>query len=216
MKKIILDALYEQNKYLNEKYNALLEHQLQNETIKSKLFSSLDELKILKLDNQNNIVKIKENVSKLNSDSIEPIKETELKDLIINYTEELSKGFNKENNSLTNIIEIIKKSINSGSNSNFTIIDDYKEYLSTLSLEQTGALANISCAIVIFFCLITLISIFFSDILLKYFNLENKYPKLARFILIRREFQKYYFILNSLIILIVLLAIIFINILSFF
>lgn len=46
--------------------------------------------------------------------------------------------------------------------------------------------------------LISIIFIYYGDILLKNFDIENKYPKLAKIIIIRRKFSKYYFIINCL------------------
>ena len=148
--------------------------------------------------------------------------QTEVKESIIHYIDEFSRGFEKENSTLKNIIDIIKNSIEGGTGNNFISIDiashinSYKDFLSTLTLEQTGALANILCAMVILFCLITLISIFFSDILLTYFKIAEKYPKIGRIIKLRHQFQKFYFIWNSLLIFIAIFTIIFINILSFY
>ena len=47
----------------------------------------------------------------------------------------------------------------------------------------------------IFFILLVIFTLE-SHVFLNYLNLESKYPKLAKFIAIRRKFQKYYLILN--------------------
>ena len=44
--------------------------------------------------------------------------------------------------------------------------------------------------------LISIVFIFFGEFLIKRFDLENKYPKLAKIIALRRKFQRYYLILN--------------------
>ena len=48
----------------------------------------------------------------------------------------------------------------------------------------------------IFSAITSIVFIFFGDYLIKRFNLEVKYPKLAKIIALRRKFQRYYLILN--------------------
>jgi len=168
----------------------------------------------LEKKNETYINKIKEANKSIENSAVEGESMTEM---IKKHMEGLSDGFNKETDLWKDLTEIVKNSVGPGpdSNSNLTIFNQYYDYLATLTVEQQGALANILLAIVIFFCLITLISVFFGEVLITYYNLEQRLPRLTRIIKIRRTFQKYYFILNSLIIFIVLLAIIFINILTF-
>jgi len=86
---------------------------------------------------------------------------------------------------------------------------------SGLNTLEIGAIVHISGSLFILFSLVSIISIIFGDELLLYFNLENKYPKLARFIQIRRKFRYYYLIWNFLLIILVLLTIIYVNLLIF-
>lgn len=90
-------------------------------------------------------------------------------------------------------------------------ISSYQKFLSPLTLEELGALTHISISIFILLCLISLISVFYSDILIKYFKLEEKYTWIAKAIKIRRQFQQYYFLLNTILIVVALFAIIYIN-----
>jgi hypothetical protein len=95
------------------------------------------------------------------------------------------------------------------------IIENFQNYLSSLPLEKVGALGHILISIAILFSLVSIIFIFYGDSLIKYFNLENKYPKLAKFIQLRRQFQQYYFIFNISIIILSLLLIIYVNLIVF-
>ena len=97
---------------------------------------------------------------------------------------------------------------NSGLND---FINSINNFLSSLSHEQLGAVLHISGSIAILYCVISIISIIFGDRLIIYFKLEEKYPKLAKFIKIRRKFLDYNLMLNIIIIIIVLLVIIYIN-----
>ena len=54
--------------------------------------------------------------------------------------------------------------------------------------------------------IISIIFIFYGDYLIKKYNLESKYPKLATFIKYRRQFQKYYLISSCLTIFIIIFS----------
>ena len=76
--------------------------------------------------------------------------------------------------------------------------------MSTLTLEQLGALAHLFSAFSILFSLISIITIVYSNMLLEFFKIEEKFPKLARYIRIRQKFQQYYLFLNFLIIIFII------------
>lgn len=122
----------------------------------------------------------------------------------------------------SNIVELLKKFNASGggngnrSSSNFSDLlleawHQYQEFLSTLSTEQIGALGHLWIFFFILMCLFSLISVFYGDWLIRYFKLEEKLPKLARFIQLRRKFQHYYLILNFICIILALLLLISVN-----
>ena len=64
-------------------------------------------------------------------------------------------------------------------------------------------------------CLLTLIAVFYGESLIIYFNLENKFPRFAKFIKLRSKFQQFYFFVNSIIIFIAIVAMIYANYLMF-
>lgn len=72
------------------------------------------------------------------------------------------------------------------------MLENFKIYLSTLSVEQTFALFHIMFFISMIFLIYNIAIIFYSDLIIKYFSIETKYPKFSRFIEIRRKFQRYY------------------------
>ena len=90
---------------------------------------------------------------------------------------------------LKDLVTAVGKSGNSVIDQFNILIDKYKEFLSTLSVEQYGPLINILGLICITACLISLGTILYGDYLIKYFNIEAKYPKIAKFIQLRRKFQ---------------------------
>ena len=145
-----------------ENCNNYLDYIINDELLKTQIFARLNTLIELRKKNETYINKIKEaNKSIENS----PVEGESMTEMIKKHMEGLSDGFNKETDLWKDLTEIVKNSVGPGpgSNSNLTILNQYYDYLATLTVEQQGALANILLAIVIFFCLITLISVFFLE-----------------------------------------------------
>lgn len=154
-------------------------------------------------------------------DKIDPNNKTIISECKAHF-ENLAKESEKASKIIKEYIEWVNN-LNNGKNfwggSNpSSWIDTYKEilnewyaYMSTLTLEQLGALAHLFSAFSILFSLISIITIVYSNMLLEFFKIEEKFPKLARYIRIRQKFQQYYLFLNFLIIILILLALIFIN-----
>ena len=99
--------------------------------------------------------------------------------------------------------------INGDSISSF--LENLKIFISDLSFEELWAVAHICSSIFIFLLLFNIISIIYSDFLLNYLKIEEKFPKLGKIIKYRRIYQQYYLIINILFIIITLMATIFIN-----
>jgi len=102
---------------------------------------------------------------------------------------------------------------NSGNKSQY--LDSLQSIIDGFNYEQNLAMSNILGSMFILFSLISIISIFYGDKLIIFFDLENRFPKIAKFILIRRKFQQYYLLMNMILISIVLLLIIYVNIIEF-
>jgi len=95
----------------------------------------------------------------------------------------------------------------------FHFFDNLQQFINSLDMVQTLAVMHISGSIVILLSLYSIICIFFGNSLIDYFDLENRFPKLAKFIKLRRTFQKYYLMINIGLISIILIIIIYINLL---
>lgn len=108
----------------------------------------------------------------------------------------------KENNLKSNIGLTISKIIKGESNllpqnwDNWYNLDNWNKFLKTLSHDQVGALANLLFSQVILSASISIFFIYYGDVLINRFNLEIKYPKLAKLISLRRKFQQYYLLVN--------------------
>ena len=147
--------------------------------------------------------------------------ETELKNTVIDALKELEASTDESKEFVKRVLEIVD---NGGSNSSNqfvpwdTLTNIYSEVyqvIDSLSQTQKGALIHISFSVVILFCLFTLIGVYYGEKFIQYFKLESKFPRLARYIDIRRKFQQFYFILNSLFIIFILFFIILFNVFIF-
>lgn len=95
---------------------------------------------------------------------------------------------------VNSITESIKRnSSNFNMDDVYRIFDSYQDYLATLTLPQHLAFIHLCFLVALAISIINLASVFYSDSLIKYFELETRYPKLAKFFVIRRKLQQYYF-----------------------
>lgn len=129
-------------------------------------------------------------------------------------------------NSFSNLKQLIEDYKGSGSSSNLIdntnlieelkqILDAYLNWFNHLSLLKQGAVTHIVLSIAMFLSLTSLITVFYGDSLIKYWDIETKYPRIAKYIGLRRKFQQYYFFFNTVGILIILGIIISLNIYIF-
>ena len=88
------------------------------------------------------------------------------------------------------------------------IISNITQEIVVLSTTQQNALFHICFNITIFLCVLTLIGVFYGDKIIINYKLEERYPKLARIIQLRRKFQVYYFTWNCIKIIVLLLLMI--------
>ena len=72
------------------------------------------------------------------------------------------------------------------------IFNNYKEFLSTLSLDQLACLANARGLITILFIITSIYLTLFGSYLIDSFNLETRFPKLAKIIKLRQDVTKFY------------------------
>ena len=96
---------------------------------------------------------------------------------------------------ITNTTEELKKLqefIDNEKNKFLSNLTGLNDYLNSLSLLELSALFHILGSLLILITAFNILSVFFSNEIIKFFNLELKYPKLAKFFHLRRIFQKYY------------------------
>ena len=120
----------------------------------------------------------------------------------------------KTNNIIDKVLEFINNNSSSSSN-NFIlqdILNNYNQFFDSLTTFQKGALAHTLLCIFILGCLFDILVAYYSNQLIEYYNLENKYPKLAKYLQLRRKFQSYYIKFNILLIIIVVLFTLYVNV----
>ena len=201
---------------LSNKYTSLLENNVSRLETEIEI---LEESNILKRDvevldkklrRSLEIKKDLQNKSSENSgDSIinDKIQEVENTDV------EIHNMYESVNNKFDSFINKINTLMNSGNKSQY--LDSLQSFFDGLNYNQNLAMANILGSLFIIFTLFSIISIFYGEILITYFDLEKRFPKLSNFIQIRRKFQQYYLLINIGLIIIVLLLIIYVNIIEF-
>ena len=131
---------------------------------------------------------------------------------------ELSNKTNKLAESILELKDWFSSSFGNGNNlhiPDYFPLDKFIQFLDSLTLLQESAVVHILSFIVIIFCLFSIIGIFVGNELIKYFDLESKFPSLSTYFKIRAKFQKYFLFWNTFIILFICLVGIGLNILAF-
>ena len=138
--------------------------------------------------------------------------------------DDLTNTINEANETIPKIIDEITKSSNGGGSSSISnFISDYSWRIDELIPEidltdvtQSVAVVNFLGGLIILLCLFTIISAFYGNKLIVYFDLENKFPSLAKFIRLRMKFQNYTILFNFFLLTVVLINQIIINIIVLF
>lgn len=142
-------------------------------------------------------------LTRLNNDMISEAEST------VNYTNESSSelptDLESQGPSESNLLGTIQD-----------MIDQVNQMLSGLTLEQHACFVNTMALLSILTAMNAIVAIFYGDKLIKYFDLENRYPKLKKWIEYRRTFQNYFFIYNLIFIYVVIFLTVSVNIFMFF
>src|SRR6266481_5441848 len=148
---------------------------------------------------QSTVDKIHNLNEQLQNKNVSVADKTNIENKMSSANSELKNGLVEVNQTLKSIIEAVKGD-NSSSSTGLIDLDTIQEFMAKyqmfidqLSHEHKYAVIHISFSITILFCLFTLVSIHSGDRLIEYFKIEEKYPKLVRYILIRRKLKSYSF-----------------------
>jgi hypothetical protein len=208
------EAKYEK---LNSKYTSLLERNLNKLENEREIIEESNNLKknveVLDQKLRNSVEIKKELQSKYLENSADPSINEQIQE-VIKTDEDIQNMYESVNTKFDSFINKIDTFLNN-SNNKSQYLDSLQSFFDGLSFVQNLAIVHISGSIFILLSLMTIISIFYGEKLIIYFDLEKRFPKLAKFIQIRRKFQQYYLLINIVLIIIVLTIIIYINILVF-
>lgn len=94
-------------------------------------------------------------------------------------------------------------------------IQQFYDYLDSLTMVQELALLHMLFFIVLLCCVFTVLSIFFGNEIIKYFNLETKFTFLSSFFKLRAKLQRYYLLWNVFMMFVICFIGIYINLLLF-
>lgn len=198
----LADNLAKRVKALHEKLDYVKESHDTNRTNNN--FSLVDYFKNNKSNYGRDLDEIKKEVADM-------LKEYEIgQGKIANASTSLD-TVNNNNNLINNFI--------SNNNNDNSLWENYKEFINShsdwmqsLSLTKQSAVIHITNSILVLLCSLSLITVFYGDSLINYFKLEEKYPRIAKYIQLRRKFQQYYFFINALLILLFTVIILMFNI----
>jgi len=110
------------------------------------------------------------------------------------YSEELNNLIVKKDSNVNELLEKINSSINKSDVSSFLsdMIEKYNSILNTLSLEQMVALFNIFGFFMVLVTIFNLSTVLIGDYLIDRLKLEDKFPKLSKYIRIKQRLNKGY------------------------
>ena len=208
------EAKYEE---LNNKYTSLLENnlnKLENERNIIKESNNLkNDVEVLEQKLRNSLEIKRELQIKYSENSSDTSINDQIQE-VLKISEEIQNMYESVNNKFDSFVNKINTLLNN-SNNKSQYLESLQSFFDGLNFEQNLAVVHISGSIFILISLFNIISIFYGDKLIIFFNLEKRFLKIAKFIQIRRKFQQYYLLINICLITIVLIIIIYINILVF-
>lgn len=201
----VLNETIRKSAELERKLNEQIEQEISTNT---EVQSNLTQMKDCLDSVQSNITKLNE--IKPNNDN---------KDLINESLKNVSDSANNAGQLIDKILDFINNSSGSSSSSNnFTIqnlLENYHQFFDSLTTIQKGAFAHILLCTVILFCIFDILVAYYSDKLITYLNIENKfpiitkyvnkYPILNKYLQLRRKLRDYYIKFNFILIIIVVL-----------
>ena len=91
------------------------------------------------------------------------------------------------------------------------LLENWNSFLNTLTLQELGAVAHFISSLFVLICLINIIMVIYGDFMIRLLKLETRFPKIAKIIQLRRQFQLYYMLIYFIPAILTLLAVMAIN-----
>lgn len=203
------------NDYKNSDTDKIVQETIRRSTeLSNKLNEQIEQNILNKTEVENNLKNIKiglDNIKKQVTD----LNTTSDNNNISKSFQSLTDESSKVNSFIDKVLELISTPTSSGSNNNNIslqiFIDNYYQFFESLNIIQKGALTHTLFCIGLLFCIFDILVAYYSDKIIIYFNLEQKYPKLAKYIQLRRTFQNYYIKFNFILIIVLTLFVLYTN-----
>lgn len=202
IKDTTINTLLEQNKYKEDIIKEQFEKIVSDNNIKGILETTAEKFKT----SMNNATASDEALNKLKatvqSTNLSEAERTTAQSEINRLTENFAREKSAATNSAQEIINTVSN-WNKGT-SDFHASDlldrvhnifiDTQGLIDSLTQTQKLAIIHVSAATTILFCLATLVAVYFGDLIVDYFKLEGRYPRLARYFNLRRKLRTTYFV----------------------
>ena len=179
-----------------EKEQEIREVKCENDELKSQKAECLNLL--IEAKNEVNIINFNKDRLKVlesrDSDLMSLIKEGFEKEKKIAEKERITKEIDSVKVDIDKSSDKIEKFISEGINKSSLISFDFdlQNFLDTLSKEELLAFSGLLLNGLALNYVVSIIIVLYGDYLIKKFDLENKYPKIAKFIQLRRKLQNFY------------------------
>ena len=132
------------------------------------------------------------------------------------YKKELEESVERSDKLINELSSFLDKNKTNFLENLEVVIKNYIDFLSNLNTEQLCNVMTITSSSLILICIFHILIIYFGNFLIDYFRLESKYPRIAKFIRLRKMFQDFNILVNIIVIVIVLMFIIYVNFVTLF
>lgn len=198
------DSVKNQISKLQDQFSSSLDVETENQ-LNEKINELTNQLKIMESIHKKYFEKFEDgNISENSESSL---------NIYNKYKEQIDDTFNKANTKAKEIADMLDKTKDNFMDDNpiFNLINDFKEYLASLSAMEICLVINITSCVFILTCIISILFAVLGIYLIDKFSLEQKLPKLSKIIQLRVKFQRYYVIINSVFIILTIISLIFVN-----
>ena len=207
-KEEIVNAISSTKEHISELVENLNNKNL-TPTVKESILQKCTELKTalanLEMKHNEYISRFENGQASLNSENASSMYET--------YKSTFNQAFSTANKKANEIADLFNNTTKNFAEENpiLNYISDFKEYLSNLSAYDLCLIINILSSIFILTCIISIFMAISGNYLIDKFKIDQRYPKLSKFIQLRVKLQRYYVYINSIFIIFVVLSLIFVN-----
>jgi hypothetical protein len=135
------------------------------------------------------------------------------RDAIMNNNKVITQEISKTDKIINDLLDLLKGNSSGNQFISNDFINNIYEYVSSLNFIQLGVITHLLVYICILYCLMDILIVYYSDKLITYYNIETKYPRLGKYIQLRRKFQHYFILINSIFVVLIILYLAYLDLL---